>query len=93
MQTPYLPTLEEYGRQLEAAGFVDVALEDMTARWTAFTVDRTAAFRAARERNLRVHGSDIVDGLEDFYVTVSGLYTQGMLGGARILATKPASAA
>jgi cyclopropane fatty-acyl-phospholipid synthase-like methyltransferase len=89
VQTPYLPTLEEYGRQLEAAGFADVRLEDMTGRWTAFTIERTAAFRAARERNLRVHGPDIVEGLQDFYDTVSGLYSAGMLGGARILATRP----
>ncbi len=89
VQAPYLPTLEEYGRQLEAAGFADVRLEDMTQSWTAFTIERTAAFRASRPRQLEVHGAEIVEGLEDFYGTVGELYAAGVLGGARILATKP----
>jgi cyclopropane fatty-acyl-phospholipid synthase-like methyltransferase len=89
VQTPYLPTLEQYGEQLEEAGFVDVRLEDMTESWTAFTVERIAAFRAQRSRHLAVHGPEIVEGLEEFYDTVGALYADGVLGGARILATKP----
>ncbi len=89
VQTPYLPKLEEYGRHLEEAGFVDVRLEDMTAPWATYTAERTEAFRRARGRNLAVHGAEITEGLEDFYGTVAWLYADGLLGGARILATKP----
>jgi cyclopropane fatty-acyl-phospholipid synthase-like methyltransferase len=89
VQTPYLPTLQQYGEQLETAGFVDVRLEDMTESWTAVTVERIAAFRDNRSRHLAVHGPEIVEGLEEFYDTVGALYADGVLGGARILATKP----
>lgn len=88
VQTPYLPTLAEYGRHLETAGFADVQLDDMTDSWTQFTVERTEAFRRARGRNLAMHGPEITEGLEDFYGTVAQLYADGLLGGARILATK-----
>ncbi|MDH3695242.1 MAG: methyltransferase domain-containing protein [Gammaproteobacteria bacterium] len=85
----YVPTAEEYSTQLEDAGFEDVQVTDMTNRWKEFVSGRLQMFRDQRERNLRVHGTEIVDGLEDFYSTVSGLYDGGNLGGVRIVATKP----
>jgi SAM-dependent methyltransferase len=89
VQCPYLPTPDEYVAQLEAAGFVGVHLEDVSESWTAFTGERLAAYRAARERNVRVHGESVVDGLDDFYATVAGLYAEGVLGGALVSATRP----
>jgi hypothetical protein len=89
VQCPYLPTPDEYVAQLKAAGFVDVHLEDVSVAWTAFTGERLAAYRAARERNVRVHGLAMVDGLDDFYATVAGLYERGVLGGALASATRP----
>jgi cyclopropane fatty-acyl-phospholipid synthase-like methyltransferase len=89
VQCPYLPTPAEYVAQLEAAGFVDVHLEDVSEAWTAFTGERLAGYRAARDRNVRVHGEAVVDGLDDFYATVAGLYATGVLGGALVGATRP----
>ncbi len=85
----YLPTLDEYVAQLEAAGFVDVEAEDMSASWNAFTSERFAAFQERRPRNIEIHGEAVTDGLEDFYGTVSGLYDEGVLGGIRIWGRKP----
>lgn len=89
VQCAYLPTPDEYVAQLEAAGFVDVHLEDVSESWTAFTGERLVAYRAARERNVRVHGAAVVEGLDDFYATVAGLYADGVLGGALVRATRP----
>jgi cyclopropane fatty-acyl-phospholipid synthase-like methyltransferase len=86
---PYLPTREEYERQLGEAGFEAVQLTDMTADWTTFTAERLADFRAVRERHVSVHGARIVDGLEDFYATVAHLFHVGVVGGVRIVATRP----
>jgi cyclopropane fatty-acyl-phospholipid synthase-like methyltransferase len=89
VQCPYLPSPDEYVEQLVQAGFVDVHLRDVSAAWTLFTDERLAAFRMARERNVRVHGAAVVDGLDDFYATVAGLYADGVLGGARVSGRRP----
>ena len=86
VQCSYLPPLATYVEQLEAAGFEQVEADDMTDSWRAFTAERLDAFRAARPRHLAVHGPAIVDGLDEFYGTVAGLYGSGVLGGARIVA-------
>lgn len=88
VQCTYLPTAEEYRAQLEDARFTAIELEDRTVAWTAFTAARRDAFRAARERNVRVHGAVITDGLDDFYMTVAQLFACGAIGGLRITARK-----
>ena len=84
----YLPTPETYGRQLRDAGFGEVVIEDLTADWTAFTAERLAIFRKRRARHVEIHGELVTADLEDFYATVAGLYADGVLGGARITATR-----
>ena len=87
----YLPTLDEYDWQLGAAGFVDRKLVDMSEPWKAFVLDRYERFTNAQSRHLRVHGSEIVAGLDDFFGTVAKLFAGANLGGVRILARKPIS--
>lgn len=84
--TPYLPSLETYCQQLTAAGFGDQTVVDMTEAWTDYVADRSAKFQADRERQLEIHGAEIVDGLDDFYQTMATLFGEGEVGGARILA-------
>jgi len=86
VQCPYLPRPDVYRADLAAAGFSRVEFEDVTDDWTAFTAARAAQYRADRERLVRVHGEHLVDGLEDFMTTMAGLYADGVLGGARIVA-------
>jgi len=85
----YLPSLHDYEQQLAAAGFTDIELLDLTADWGAFVAERLSAFRAARDRQTTLHGTDLVEGLDDFYATVSALFAGGRLGGARIVARRP----
>lgn len=85
----YVPGLADYAAELERAGFVDIELTDMTGDWVPFVKERKESFLAGRERNLRVHGYETVDGLEEFYSTIVGLFEGGNLGGIRVLARKP----
>jgi len=85
----YVPTLEEYCEQIETAGFTEVQAVDMTEVWTSFVRQRGAEYLGRHERNLAVHGEELVEALEDFYATVVALYGGGNLGGARIIARKP----
>ncbi len=86
VQCPYLPPTEQYRADLFAAGFSDVAMEDVTADWTAFTQSRARAYTAARDRHVSLHGEALVDGLADFYDTVAGLFAGGVISGLKIRA-------
>jgi cyclopropane fatty-acyl-phospholipid synthase-like methyltransferase len=86
VQCPLLPSPTEYEVQLRAAGFGDIHIEDVTSQWGVFTASRLDEFRAARARNVAVHGVDIVEGLDDFYATVARLFSTGAIGGLKILA-------
>lgn len=77
-----------YEDQLKRAGFVLSHVEDMTRSWSDFTADRLSLFRATRERQIDVHGVDIVNGLDDFYATVADLFADGVVGGVRIHARR-----
>ena len=87
VQCPYLPSPDEYRTHLEAARFTDIVMQDMTASWARFTSERSQVFQEARAHNVEIHGSEIVDGLEDFYCVVADLFASGVVGGIRISAT------
>lgn len=82
----YLPDLATYLDDVEAAGFVDVKANDMTDSWTAFVTSRLSAFRTAKEDLADRYDSDTVASLDDFYASVAALFTNGRLGGTRIVA-------
>jgi cyclopropane fatty-acyl-phospholipid synthase-like methyltransferase len=81
-----LPTPAEYVAELYRAGFEDVDLHDVTEDWQSFTASRLDLFRGTRDRNVSVYGGDVVDGLDDFYATVAGLFEGGLLAGLQITA-------
>lgn len=85
----YVPKTAEYVAQVEAAGFVDVKVKDMSVRWTKFVRERFDSFQANRQRHLKVHGATVVDGLDDFFGTMASLYEGGNLGGIQLAARKP----
>lgn len=87
VQCSYLPSPGEYRAQLEAAHFTDIAVQDMSAVWAAFTAERLDSFQAARSRHVELHGTEITDGLEEFYGVVADLFASGTVGGVRISAT------
>lgn len=86
VQCPGLPTPSEYAAQLGDAGFADIRIVDVTPQWREFTTARLEQFRAARARNVAVHGAEIVDGLDDFYATIVDLFDGGAVGGVTVVA-------
>ena len=84
----YLPTLEEYRKQLIENGFTVVELIDKTDCWKNFVKERMEKFIQNRNRHINIHDIKIVEELEDFYKKIYCLFSGGNLGGLRIIAKK-----
>ena len=84
-----VPSMDDYRIELTDTGFENIRLVDMSKTWTEFVVDRLQKFEAAHERNLNLHGVEIVEGLTEFYTTVVNLFKVGNLGGIKFTANKP----
>lgn len=76
-----LPTRQQYLDDVTTAGFVEIAFEDVSPRWTQVVQARARAYRQAAGRSLD---------LEVFYDTVANLFAGGRLGGVRLTASRPA---
>jgi cyclopropane fatty-acyl-phospholipid synthase-like methyltransferase len=85
----HVPSMDDYRRELEQAGFESIQLLDVSNQWSDFVAGRLAAFEAGRERNIKLHGSDLVTGLHEFYSTIVDLFGGGNLGGICVIARKP----
>ena len=85
----HVPSMEDYGRELSDAGFRRIELTDLSAHWTEFVCDRQNGFEKARERNIKLHGGEVVNGLSEFYAAIVELFQAGNLGGMRFIARKP----
>jgi cyclopropane fatty-acyl-phospholipid synthase-like methyltransferase len=88
VQCPYLPTPEEYKKQLMENNFTEVELIDKTDCWKDFVRGRLEKFIQNRSRYERIHGIEVTDDLEDFYQKILQLFDNGNLGGLRIIAEK-----
>ena len=88
-----LRRIDQYQQDLEAAGFTVELCKSMSSDWAEFVRVRLAAYRADRARHLRVQGEAAVTALTDFYSAVNRHFQSGKLGGLRICARKPESAA
>ena len=73
---PYLPSVAEYVRGLEKAGFVDVLVEDLAEEWRGFVVERAERYKGEEGREKE---------MEVFYDAVAGLFEGGHVGGARFV--------
>jgi ABC-type nitrate/sulfonate/bicarbonate transport system substrate-binding protein/cyclopropane fatty-acyl-phospholipid synthase-like methyltransferase len=89
----YCPSLATYVSELSSSGFVVEVTEDLTEAWVAQTRQRAQSFQEQRERQLKVHGEEIVDSLALFYEEIAALFEGGHVGGVRLLCRKPGPAA
>lgn len=83
----YLPTMDEYRSHLEFACFKSVEITDLTGPWTKFVVERLGMFRDRRVRHVELHGEEVTAGLEDFYAFISEMFSEGIVGGVRVVAS------
>ncbi|OPY20872.1 MAG: hypothetical protein A4E26_01778 [Methanobacterium sp. PtaU1.Bin097] len=84
----YLPTKDEYKKQLIKSGFNEIKIIDKTYSWKNFVKERKERFIQNSESQIEIHNKEIVDDLEDFFSKVSWLFDHGNLGGLRIIAKK-----
>lgn len=85
----YLPSLEHYKRDLEAAGFHIVQVDDCSEDWTVHTSVRVSQFEQSKDRHISVTGLDNYLRRHYFYDTIAKLFKAGNVGGVRIRAMKP----
>lgn len=78
--------VEEYEREVNGAGLTVVEMSEMSEPWGAFCAERAAAWKAAADRHVRVHGIETYATLEGFFTAVQRLFERGSLGGLRLLA-------
>jgi len=84
----HLPYFDKYISNLEHHGFELIFSEDMSSSWTDFTKERIKQYNSEKERNIRVHGKEVVDSLNSFYNFVGQYFSNGKLGGIRVVAKK-----
>ena len=84
----WLPSLETFARQCEQAGFVSVKTVDLTPRSTVYAAERCQSFRDSRDRQVAVHGEDVVVALDRFFSVVAKLFASGHFGVGRVIAYK-----
>ena len=84
----HLPYFDKYISNLEQNGFKFIFSEDMSSSWTDFTKERIKKYNSEKERNIRVHGKEVYDSLNSFYNFVGQYFSNGKLGGIRVIAKK-----
>ena len=87
----YLPDFKTYEFELEKNGFEIIYYKDMTSEWANFTKDRKESYIKQRDRHVRVHGIDVFNSLNSFYIFIDKYFSNGKLGGIRVIAKKTSS--
>ena len=82
-------SIEDYAKDMRAAGFVDVAATDLTGDWAPYAAERLGLWRRNHEPYARVHGEGAYGAQEKFYSLIARLYETGSLGGVRLVARAP----
>jgi cyclopropane fatty-acyl-phospholipid synthase-like methyltransferase len=82
-------SIEDYAKDLRAAGLIDVAVTDLTGDWAPYAADRLRQWRRNHESYARVHGEGAYAAQERFYSVIARLYESGSLGGVRLVAQAP----
>ena len=82
-------SIEDYAKDVRAAGFVDVAATDLTSDWAPYAADRLLLWRQNHEPYARIHGEGAYAAQERFYSVIARLYESGSLGGVRVIGRAP----
>jgi hypothetical protein len=83
-----LTSQADYAQDLNAAGFSDVAVTDLTPDWAPFAAERLTAWRQNQAAYASVHGEGAYQAQELFYTVIARLYDSGSLGGVRLVARR-----
>lgn len=78
----------DYIAELEAAGFVDIEVIDVSEPWTKWTKARHESYRASKEQTIKMHSEKLYNDRVAFYEVIDELFAGGNLGGVRITGRK-----
>ena len=81
-----MSSIEDYVKDLQSAGFINIAATDLTNDWAPYAVDRLQKWRQGHEAYARIHGEGAYAAQEKFYSVIVHLYESGSLGGIRLTA-------
>jgi len=84
----YLPDIQTYKSEIEEIGFNLIFCKDMSDEWTKFTRNRYLSYNQQKDRHVRVHGEDIYNNINSFYAFIDRYFSNGKLGGIRVIAKK-----
>ncbi len=87
----YLPDIQTYKSEIENVGFNLVSYQDMSDEWSEFTRKRYLSYNKQKDRHLRVHGKDVYNSINSFYAFIDRYFSNGKLGGIRVIAKKTSS--
>lgn len=78
----------QYTADLEAAGFTDIDVVDLSETWTEWTKARHVLYRASKDQTIQDHGEKVFTDRVAFYEVIDSLFAGRNLGGVRITGRK-----
>jgi len=83
---------KDYIAELEAAGFADIEVVDLSEGWQKWTKARHESYRASKDDTIKMHSEKLFNDRVSFYEVIDELFAGGNLGGARITGRKMSTA-
>lgn len=80
--------LDDYKSYFQNVGFKIDVCEDMTINWTEFTRNRYFSFLERKNDFIDLHGSELFDQMEYFYMKIVEYFNMKAIGGLRLICSK-----
>ena len=80
--------LDDYKSYFENVGFKIDVCEDMTINWTEFTRNRYSSFLERKNDFIDIHGSELFDQMDYFYMKIVEYFNMKAIGGLRLICSK-----
>ena len=84
----YLVSYHKFEKDFDSSKFDVVEVVDTTKSWANFTKARYHQYLSNMDRNISVHGREVVDNMLFFYAFAMKLLQANKLGGIRLIAKK-----
>ena len=83
-----LISIDDYKNYFENVGFKIDVCQDMTINWSEFTRDRHSHFLDKKNDFIDLHGLELFNQMEDFYMKINAYFDMKAIGGLRLICSK-----
>lgn len=83
-----LISIDDYKSYFENVGFKIDVCEDMTIDWSEFTRNRYSNFLERKNEFINLHGKELFDQMEYFYMKIVEYFNMKAIGGLRLICSK-----